>query len=452
MNRCLPTECRTMIAKLTVAMLTVAMLPAVSVAQTSGYRAPNFAGMSMQSAGQSAGGAPQMPGFPASLLAGGPAAAQGSEFMDVQGRPIQLTNYCQSCPGGDGGGYGGGGYGGGYCPPCGNGGGDPMAVDFGGYGQDQCGPHYFDFQVGAVFLQTDDAFGGGQAFTSIGRGVNAPRALDAGGAGGEYEPGWEITARYDVGALAVLEASYMGIYDLGFSQSVSSPDVAPGGANFQLFSPFSNYGTVAPDIAGIDNGQTHAFNFQADLQSTEFNYRRYWVGHRPRVSGTFLLGARYLRYTDDATFNSEGLVNIPPLETATLNWSGENDLVGAHCGGDAWVCLRQGLRLGVEGTAGIYNNRYKFANSGTFSAATAPDDFAGASEGNRVAFASEAEVSMVADIWSSWSLRGGYRFLYMDRLATGAGNINQASLTATNASADGSLFFHGFHGGVEYVW
>jgi len=447
MNCFLPTWCRTLIVILTVALSAMSVSHAQSQRTgAQGYRAPNFSGMAMQ-AGR---GAQQMPTFPASLLAGGAAAAQGGDFVDVQGRSIQLTNYSQSYPGGDAGGYGGG-YGG-TCAPCGPGGGDPMAVDFGGYGQDQCGPHYFDVQVGTVFLQTDDVFDGGQAFTSIGRGLNAPRALDAASNEAEYAPGWEITARYDIGALAVIEASYMGIYDLGFSQSVSSPDVAPGGANFQLFSPFSNYGTVAPDIAGIDNGQLHAFNLQADLQSTEFNYRRYWVGQSPRFSGTFLLGARYLRYTDNATFNSEALVNIPPLETATLTWAGENDLVGAHCGGDAWICLRQGLRLGVEGTAGIYNNRYKFANAGTFSAATAPDDFAGASEGNRVAFASEAEVSMVADIWSSWSLRGGYRVLYMDRLATGAGNINQSSLAATTASADGSLLFHGFHAGLEYVW
>ncbi len=440
MNCCLPTWCRTIAV-----ILTVTLLP-MSVAQSQdygaqdygaqGYQAPNFSGMAMQAGG----GAGQMPSFPASLLAGGPAAAQGGEFMDVQGRPIQLANYNQSCPsGGCSPGYGGAG--GGY--------GDPMAVDFGGYGQDQCGPHYFDVQVGTVFLLVEDAFAGVEAFTSIGRGLNAPRVLDVASDSGEYDAGWEIAARYDVGALAVLEATYMGLYDMGFSDSVNSVDVAPGGANFQLYGP-PDYGT-GPDVVGIDNGQTHAIDYQADLQSTEFSYRRYWVGQNPRVSGTFLLGARYLRFTDEVTFNSSGLGGVG-LETATLQWSGENDLVGAQLGGDAWMCLRQGLRIGVEGNAGIYNNRYKFNNSGTFSAGTAPADFAGASEGNHVAFATEAEVSMVADILSSWSLRGGYRVLYIDRLATGAGNIDQSGLAAAVGTPDGDLLFHGFHGGLEYVW
>jgi len=436
MSCCLPAHLRSIIA-----LLTVALLPAVSVAQTQGYgaqgyQAPNFSRMAMQAGG----GASQEQAFPASLLAGGPAAAQGGEFMDVQGRPIQLTNYSQSYPDGSGCPTG-------YCGP--GGGGDPMAVDFGGYGQDQCGPHYFDVQVGAVFLRADDTFGGAQAFTSIGRGLNAPRVLDGANTDAEYEAGWEIAGRYDIGALAVLEATYMGIYDMGFSESVNSVDVAPLGANFQLFGP-PDYGTGL-DIPGIDQAQTHAFNYQADLQSAEISYRRYWVGNNPRVSGTYLVGARYLRFTDSVVFNSSGF-GAPELETATLSWTGENDLVGAQLGGDAWMCLRQGLRVGVEGTAGIYNNRFKFNNSGTFSAANAPDDFAAETEGNHVAFATECEVSMVADILPSWSLRGGYRVLYMDRLATGAGNINQASLTAATASPDGDLLFHGFHGGLEYVW
>ena len=445
MSCCLPTKCR-----MFVAVLTVALLPtSVSRAQSEGYRPPNFSGMAMQAGG----GAQQMQNFPPAFLAGGPAAAQGGEFMDVQGRQIQLSNYCQSCPGGDAGGYGGGGGGyGGYCPPCGDGGGNPMAVDFGGYGQDQCGPHYFDFQVGAVFMQIDDAFGGGGAFTSIGRGVNAPRVLDGSQGGGDFQPGWEIGARYDIGALAVLEASYLGVYDLGFSESVSSPDVAPGGANFQLFSPFSNFGTVAPDIAGIDNGQRHSLDYQADLQSTEFNYRRYWVGHRPRFSGTFLVGFHYLRFTDDVTFNSTGLVGAVPDETAQLQWGGENDLVGAHFGGDGWVCLRQGLRMGIEGTAGIYNNRYKFNSSAAFSAPTAPAGFTQENEGNHVAFASQLEASIIADIWSSWSIRTGYRLMFIDSLVTGSGNINQTNLTENSASPDANLLLHGFHAGVEYVW
>ncbi len=433
MNCFLPTQCRAIVV-----ILTVALLPtAVAFAQPQGYQAPNFSGMAMQASGA----AQQTPLFPASLLAGGPAAAQGGEFMDVQGRQIELANYCQSCPGGS--------CPTGNCGPGGGGYGDPMAVDFGGYGQDQCGPHYFDVQIGAVFLQSEELFSGGRAFTSAG--VASPDFfLDPSNDFSEYDAGWEIAARYDVGALAVLEVAYMGLYDLGFSDTVLSPNVAPGGAPFSLVSVFNNYGVGVP-IDGIDQGSIHSAAYEADLQSTEINYRRYWVGNNPRVSGTWLLGARYLRFTDQFNFDTTGLVLAAP-QTAALQWSGENDMVGFHFGGDAWVCLRQGLRIGAEGTAGIYNNRYKFANSGTFSAATAPDDFANAAEGNQVAFATEADVSMVADILPSWSIRGGYRVMFLNSLVTGAGSIDQSNISAGLASTQGEALFHGFHGGLEYVW
>ena len=90
------------------------------------------------------------PPLPASPLAGGIPAAQGQAFMDAHGRSVVMpASYCSPAGGGC---YPGGmgGIGGAY--------GDPMAVDFGGYAQEQCGPHYFDVAFGTVFLQGEDFF------------------------------------------------------------------------------------------------------------------------------------------------------------------------------------------------------------------------------------------------------------------------------------------------------
>lgn len=441
MNCCLPTKCRAIVA-----ILFTGLLPlGGTVCQAQEYQAPNFSGMASQADYQT----PVLNAFPASPLAGGPAAAQGGEYVDVQGRPIVLpAQYSEMGPG-MGCPPAGAGYGGGY--------GDPMAVDFGGYGEDQCGPHYFDVQAGTVFLQAEQVFDNIQGFTAPGA-LSPERFLDPANDFAEYEPGWQIAARYDIGALAVLEAAYMGLYDFGFSDSVNSADVAAGNAPAALVSVFNGYGLGAP-IAGIDQGITHSVDFEADLQSTEINYRRYWLGTNTRISGTWLLGARYIRYTDEFQFNSLGIVGAA-TETANLQWSSENDMVGFHFGGDAWLALRQGLRLGFEGTAGIYNNRYEFSNSGAFSAnpATAPvgvvvpTDFTNTAEGNQVAFATEADISIVADILPSWSIKGGYQVLFLNSLASSAGNINQSAIGTGLTSTQAGLLFHGFHGGFEYVW
>ena len=427
-------------------LATLALAVAISAVEFTTAQEPGLQRGAQYSSGvvHAGGFGPQAaPPLPASPLAGGMPAAGGNAYMDVHGKPVVLpASYCQTCPPG----MGGAGMGGVY--------GDPMAVDFGGYAQEQCGPHWFDVSAGALFLQGEDFFEGVGPFTAP-EGVGTPqRANDPSLGFGEYEPGWEIAVRFDIGPLAVIEAAYLGSYDITYSESaqsnfLSDPNDAP------LFGVFSNFGTGTL-VPGIDDGIVHSVNYEADLQSTQINYRRYWVGHRPSVSGTYMLGARYWRFTDDFVFSSQALDIPTPPSTAILEWNGENDLVGFHFGGDAWICLRQGLRIGTESTVGIYNNRFKVSNSGTFVAnnPSPPSDYANSLDGNQVAFATEARAQIVADILPSWSLRGGYRVLYISSLATAENNIQQdlAAAAAPTFYTQQGLLFHGFEGGLEYIW
>jgi len=422
----------------TVAATLIALLGPIGFvdAQTTGYQSPTFFGMGM---GSQTGPHAASP-FPASPLAGGPGAAQGDSFMDARGRPIVMQasynqggHYGETCPPGMGGGYG-----------------DPMAVDFGGYGQDQCGPHYFDVAIDSVFLKAENRFEKVGPFSSIGvggTGPTAPRALDPTGQASDLEAGWRIAARYDVGALAVLEATYMGLYDFGFTQQVRSVDVAPEGRDNQLFSVFSNFG-LGPTNTAFDFASFHRLDYQSDLQSAEISYRRYWVGVNPRVSGTWLAGARYVRMTEDFNFFGSSTLN----GEGSFNLSTENDLVGFQFGGDAWASLRQGLRIGIESKAGIYNNRFKFNAAANVPGAanTLPAE----QEGNQVAFVSEASATVVADILPSWSIRGGYQVLYVNSLVTVGNNISTNTFTVPvpALSTQGNTLLHGFHGGLEYVW
>jgi len=379
----------------------------------------------------------------AAPLAGGPAAARGGQFMDVQGNSIVLpASYCQSCPGGAGG--AGGGFGGaaGY--------GDPMAVDFGGYGPDQSGPHYFDVSLDTVFLQPQDPFAGVGGL--IADGLGAP-PIDLLSGQEEYEAGWRIAARYDLGPLSVLEATYMGLYDIGFGRNINSANLPNGLAN-SIFTSFSGFGIGGP-IATLDFANVVQFNYESDLQSTEISYRRYWMGYNSRVTGTFLLGARYLRMTEGFTWDTQAFLNGNPATPAnsSQNTTSENDLVGFQFGGDGWLTLRQGLRIGVESKAGVYNNRFKVNKTGVFDQiGNAPANFAIESEGNQVAFAAEGGVTMVADILPSWSIRGGYQVMYLSSLATVAGNLDAAAIGTIPNSTQGDALYHGFHGGLEYIW
>ena len=375
----------------------------------------------------------QAPAYPAAPLAGGQAAYQGGSYENAYGEQIVMpASYCAP----------GAGYGEMCAPDGGCGYGDSGYADFGGYSApEQCGPYYFDIAANAVFLQSDRSFDNVPPLGSIG--VAGPTILDASDLNDDYEPGWEIAARLDLGPLSVFEATYMGIYDLGFNTTVNSVDVA-NGVDYQLNSVFSDYG-VNP-IDGLDEGSVYNVDYQSDLQSTELSYRRYWLGHNPRISGTYLAGFRYVRMTEDMNFNAIALGG-----DSNINWQSTNDLVGAQLGADGWIALRQGLRLGGETKGGIYNNRFKYGHS---TAIPDPDidnvDFG--ADGNQVAFVGEAKIDLVADILPSISIRGGYRVLYMSSLVTVGSNINPADVASTTLYTQGDALYNGFHGGIEYIW
>lgn len=430
------------------AVLAAVLVATPAGAQQAGYPAGGYYGGSVVPAG----GAHMRPPLPASPLAGGMPAAQGSAFVDAHGQSVVVpASYCPPA------------YGGGGIAATGAGYGDPMQVDFGGYPREQCGPHYFDVSFGVVFLQAEEVFEGLAPFSATGALIdpnNPTFFIDPANDFGEFEPGWEVAVRYDIGPLSVVEATYMGLYEIGFEDERRE-------ANPILNSVFSDYGVPAPTIPGIDQAEFHRLEFFADLQSTELSYRRYWVGNRASISGTWLIGARYWRYTDELRFIGQDadLVvanpdpNVGGNVTATngvLNWNSENDLVGFQFGGDAWMCLRQGLRIGCEGLAGVYNNRYHFRANGNFDfVGTDPGNaeiFNTVADGDQVAFAGEMDISMVADILPSWSLRGGYRVMYLSSLVTAANNVRQSDLDAPVVWTQESLLFHGFHGGMEYIW
>jgi hypothetical protein len=394
-------------------------------------------------------GRAQAPGMPASPLAGGLAAAQGQSYMDASGNPIIMpASYCQNCAP-----YGGGCPDGqcyGDCNGCMDGAcsSTPWA-DFGGCSYpDQSGPHYFDIAVMSVFLTNDRLFKDVQPFAALGS--NGPRFLDPDRDFNDYEAGWSIAGRYDLGPLSLVEATYMGIHNIGFHEQVVSSDVS--NSPFGLDTVFTQYGLNPIPGSELDAGAAYSLDYKSALQSAELTYRRYWLGYNPRISGTLLAGFRYIQLTEDINFDAIaniGSALVPIISTGNLLWASTNDLAGAQFGGDAWITLRQGLRLGAEGKAGIYNNRFFYKHS------TAISNFSNvdfAESGNQVAFAGQSSIDLVADILPSFSLRGGYQVLYMSSLVTVGNNINpnDAASTAVNTQAD--VIYHGFHAGLEYIW
>jgi len=379
-------------------------------------------------------------------------ANQQTPYMDAHGNPLVVpVNHGEPIAG-----YG--------CPP--GYGGSPgydlasdVATDM--YGVDNRGPHFFDVRAEYVTMTRDESFGQQIDFTSFNIGttdiVLSSEDLEL-----DYEPGFRIVGRYDLGPMSVVEFGYMGIYDWKSGNSFTDPNPVDGDTG-NLFSLFSEFGTNPLDVTDADTGPmpesersiTQSISLDVDLHTAEMSYRRYWVGYIPRISGTILAGVRYTRLKESFEFNATGEASLAYLTKA------ENDLTGFQTGGDIWVALMQGVRIGAEGKVGIYNNNYVLDNLViTNPEAGSPPDLNERFSSNNGAFISDASIDLIVDILPSWSLRAGYEVLFINSLVLAGENFNTTSPYELPGQAvrepflfdQGHALMHGGHVGVEFVW
>jgi hypothetical protein len=334
---------------------------------------------------------------------------------------------------------------------------------------DQRGPHYFDIRAEAVWLHRDKTFGDTVDFTALNVGTNVVLSSDQLDASDQI--GFRAIGRYDICALSVVEFGYTGLFD--FSDSATVTDTSRPGNLYSLFSRpapgTGNFGINPPTVStGInplpftEQAIQQSISFKSDLQTAEISYRRYWLGWSPRISGTLLGGFRYTKVNEDFEFDSLGspntfIVSNPAFEYRTGT---ENNLSGFQAGGDGWISLTQGLRLGAEVKAGIYDNHYNLqttiqeGNVGSLSNVITPEKF----DGDKVAFIGEASVDLVADITPSISLRAGYEVLTLESLVLAGDNFNTTSPFGNQGTRvpfvdnSGKLTYSGAHAGIEYTW
>lgn len=436
------------------------------------------------------------PGF----VAGGPAAVGGvghalfhagapdpRGFVNAHGEQVVVpAQYCDPS-GGYGACYGDGGYGGGVP---GGAAGDPFGGAF--MNTEQCGPHYFDFSAEYLNYRRDDAGFGESVVYSTNGFVNDDNAIITSPfddqrvalRGGDVDSdangnGFRLTGRIDVGALSVAEFVYSGVW---WDDQTA---VALQDGQTRLFSVYSLWGSAtngnfnadgtagAPagnNFAETDNADRHELSYESELHTAEASFRRYWVGFNPRVSGTVMIGFRYTNLSDTLGFRSFNTVgNVP--RSISVESEADNDLAGVQVGGDGWVTVLQGLRIGGETKVGLYNNDFQ-VRSTTSATEDAPAGQATLLSGDDAAFIAEGKLMLVADLTPHWSLKAGYEVLFISDIATVGdsvalaqpyGNINNISTFLPTAppagvgpvaglSNSGDAFFHGWTVGAEYVW
>ena len=309
-----------------------------------------------------------------------------------------------------------------------------------------CAQRWYDINADFVSLKRD---GTADQFFFASDGINGPRVLGIGDLGFDDSAGVRVSAAIQFGAGNALESTYLGSFNWSDRASVLSP-------TNNLFSVMSNFGqNPFNGFDDTDEAALAAIEYSSSFDSVELNYRQRWVAPNCRIQGSWLAGARYFYLTEEFSY-----ITISTLRDGAMNYDigTSNSLTGAQVGGDLWVCILPGLSIGGEAKAGIYGNRATQRTE--INATSFADPVFEKVTGANVAFVGDAKITALWRVSQNWTLRGGYMFVLVDSVALAAENFNSVPPFVNDPlnpripklDDNSSVFYHGAHIGLEYMW
>jgi hypothetical protein len=379
--------------------------------------------------------------------------------------------------------YGGGMPGGGGCQYCGGMGCDMCSTGHGGYGGGHgangllgdllgcvapypdggcAAVRWFDFSLDFMFLQRE---GLGDNVDIASLGVNGPIVLSTDDLDFDDEGGIRFTGQFQVGPGSSAEFTYYGLNYYTDTASAVRAGPLPGDG---LYSVLSDFGLVpAGGFDETDNADVTTIGYNSTFDNYEVNFRQRWMAPNCRYQGSWLLGVRFFELDENFNlFTSSAAGSGDPLAPATMNYHVRttNALTGIQGGGDVWICLLPGLRLGAEAKAGVFGNHANADTEINVNTNPLPADntFVELNEDNDIAFVANADIMFTYRLNYQWTLRGGYHFLFVDGVALATDNFNTEPPLIFNPPPavgrvpfiddEASVFYHGWTVGAEFMW
>jgi hypothetical protein len=268
--------------------------------------------------------------------------------------------------------------------------------------------------------------------------------------------GLAVQGNIQVGPGSNIEVGYFGLnkWDNNASANSTTPS---------LFSFLSNFGvTPANGFDDSDRSFVQTLAYSSTLNNGEINLRRRWVEPAGFFQGSLLAGVRYLDIDEQAKFTARGAFDNTQannsLRFLDYTTNTQNSLVGFQVGGDLWYNVFPGVKIGVEGKTGIYNNR-AHQNTAIF-ANSLPDTVTEEVLVNRAAYITQIAPQAFYRLNYSWAVRGSYQLLYIDNVALATGNFNAVPPTdlgvnlgrTARINTDSDIILQGFTAGAEYTW
>ena len=333
-----------------------------------------------------------------------------------------------------------------------------------------CSPRWFDVHIEQTYLTREDV-SRTVNFSSDGpAGVLPPVViLDSDDLSFGDEWGFRIMTAIQLAPGLSLDGGYMGANNWSTQASVTDP-------NSLIYSAFSQFGTNPPPSSGppatlggfqeTDGAFFHQILYSSTFDSAELNLRRRWIAPNCRIQGSTIHGVRYFQLEEDfrhRTFVDNTIpANQPPLDiwrgNLDYNVGTMNSMVGYQLGGDLWMSIIPGLRVGGEFKAGVFYNRVNQQTRITGNDVNGPSVFVFESfYDDAVALVSQADMAITWRLNPNFTIRGGYQLIYADGVALAIENFNPqppsiAGVRTPFLNHNGDLFLHGFTLGMEWMW
>lgn len=274
--------------------------------------------------------------------------------------------------------------------------------------------------------------------------------------------GLELIGNIQTGPGANVEVRYFGLNKWTDTRTVrhTTPD---------LYSVFSQWGTApAGGFDDTDRSLQHSISYTSKFDNGEVNYRRRWMGVNPAIQGSWLGGVRYFvldeKFGFQAIGSNDNTFNFDQLRFFNMDTRVANHMVGVQLGADLWANIIPGIAVGSELKGGIYNNNIDVNSVVVANSIQAASERL---EKDRASFLVEYSAQAVYRLTYSWTLRGGYNLMYVDKVALGPNNFNSRLTTVTvpttqivdfglNRSpyidANSHALYQGFSFGAEFMW
>ncbi len=308
-------------------------------------------------------------------------------------------------------------------------------------------PRWFDINVDFMLLKRDRV---SRLTEFSSNGIAGPVVLDSNDLKFYEAPGFRFQSMLQMGAGSDIEFTYFGTFSWNSHATVNG--------NGTLFSAMSQYGTLPFNgFSETDNGDRHEINYKTTFDNFEVNYRNRWLAPNSRYQGSWLVGVRYFSLNEKLNYDTFSSIN-----SAQMNYYDHvlNNLTGAQIGGDMWICLLPGLRIGGELKAGVYGN-HAISNT-TITGTSLPGGYQERLKSNDVAFIGDGQLLATYKVNQQWTLKLGYQFLVADGVALAIENFNATppavffpppGVNRTPSINDnGSVLYHGMVAGAEWMW